>query len=147
MLQPPTPPPMITTCDCGGSSAMSSDLLKPFPPPRIVHRPPHSVEMLKRVTLKIEVELRDRALHDAPHGLPKIGHHLHLLEPGKTRFGSLPEIALEQEAILVVGKIVMDGEVGKVEEHIAHPGVLPIQDPDGAVAGGCPLQQGVVTGG
>ena len=45
------------------------------------------------------------------------------------------------------GRLVVDGEVGEIEEDVAHAGVLPVDDPDAlAVVDEVRVQQVVVAG-
>jgi hypothetical protein len=42
----------------------------------------------------------------------------------------VPEVGVQELGALGLAEPVVDGEVGQVEEHVAHPGVLPVDDPD-----------------
>ena len=43
---------------------------------------------------------------------------------------ALGEVGLEQRDLARLAELVVDREVGEVEVAIAHPGVLPIDDPE-----------------
>ena len=45
-----------------------------------LRRPAESLEVLARVRLEVEVELRDGRLHDSPHRFAEVGHEAHELE-------------------------------------------------------------------
>ena len=106
-------------------------------------RAPQPLEVLIGVGHEVEVELRDRLLDDSPHRLPEVGHEAH--ERQRPRVGGA--VGLEQRALAVLVERVVDREVRQVEERVAHPGVLPVHDPDPlAVVDEVGRQQVVVTG-
>ncbi len=84
--------------------------------------------MLGRVGGEVEVEPRDRRLHDAPHRLPEVGHEAHQLERTALIGTDRSEVRLEERLAPLRVELVVDREVRKVEEHVAHPGVLPVDD-------------------
>ena len=44
------------------------------------------------------------------------------------RLGELAEVRRQQLFVLVVAQLVVDREVGEIEEAVAHAGVLPVDD-------------------
>src|SRR3990172_3311368 len=128
MLHPPTPPPMMTTCACVGSSGILPGLLEPVPPAGIVEGAGHAAEVQPCIAREVEIESRDARLDDAPHRLAEVGHHLHQFQAREAASCNLSEIALQEDAVFSVGELMVDGEVGQVEERIAHAGVLPVED-------------------
>jgi ADP-ribose pyrophosphatase len=93
-------------------------------------RPLKAFEVLVRVGLEVEAELRDALLDDPPHRFAKVGHEAHEAEGGDVGRPHSAEIGLEQRHVLVLPELMVDGEVGEVEEGIAHAGVLPVDDAD-----------------
>src|SRR5512134_3455825 len=59
MLQPPTPPPMMTTRACVGNSDVMRGLLEPFPPAGIADALGRAGEVLLGVAAEVEVEPGD----------------------------------------------------------------------------------------
>ena len=58
-----------------------------------------------------------------------------------------PVVGGEQDPVLGGGQLVVDAEVAEVEERVAHPRVLPVDDPDpGAVVDEVGVEQVVVAG-
>jgi hypothetical protein len=92
-----------------------------------------SLEVPVRVFDEVEVELRQRLLDDTPHRLAEVGHEPHHAQHRCVRLRPFAEVAAQQ---LVVGfgpELVVDREVREVEEDVAHPGVLPVDDPEPSV--------------
>ena len=86
-------------------------------------------EVLVGVCGEVEVELRDRGLHDAPHRLPEVRHEPHQLEDAPVARAQRPDVGLEQRVAGFLVEPVVDAEVREVEEDVTHPGVLPVDDP------------------
>ena len=100
--------------------------------------------MLRGVAPEVEVELRDGALDDAPHRLSEVGHETHQAQGSEVRGPRLAEIGGQQEPVLGDGEPVVDREVAKVEEEVAHAGVLPVDDPNPAVVEEVAVEEVVV---
>ena len=96
---------------------------------------------------EVEVELRHDALHHAPHRLAEVGHEPHQVdrrEPGGVR---VPGVRGEQHRPFLRVELVVDREVGEVEERVAHARVLPVDDEETlAVVDEVRVEQVVVTG-
>ena len=84
--------------------------------------------MLARVGGEVEVELRDRGLHDTPHRLAKVGHEAHQLQSSHVFASDGSEVRLEQVVACVLVELVVDREVREIEERVAHSCVLPVDD-------------------
>src|SRR6266571_6813735 len=56
----------------------------------------HAREMLGRVPVEVEVELRDSRLQDAPHRLPEVRHEPHQAQISKGSILDPAEVSLEQ---------------------------------------------------
>ncbi len=84
------------------------------------------VEVLGAVAREVEVDVRDRLLHEAPHRLAKIRHEAH--QDVAVEVGSA--VGREQLAVAGVVQPVRDGEVREVEGGVTHAGVLPVDDPE-----------------
>ena len=98
------------------------------------------------VALEIEVQLRDPTLQHAPHRLPKIGHESHQPKGCKVALALRTEIGAQQPPVVIDVELVVDREVRQVEEPVAHPGVLPIHNPDRPVVEEVGVEQVVVAG-
>src|SRR5687768_11096654 len=97
---------------------------------RLGSRPLEPLEMLARVGLEVEVELRYPLLDDSPHRLAEVGHEAHEDERRDLRGSRLAEVFLQQRAVLVLAELVVDGEVREIEEDVPHARVLPVDDAD-----------------
>src|SRR3990170_3903346 len=128
MLQPPTPPPMITTRACVGRSAILYYLLEPLRPTVILDIPGQTLEMFIRIPPEIEFQFGNANLYCPPHGLPVIGDNAHHFQARPVFRGHLSEVTGQQDAVMLVGEIVVDRQVGEIEIEIAHASILPIQD-------------------
>src|SRR3970282_1357415 len=144
MLQPPTPPPIMTTRAWVGKSDAMRGLLEPLAPLWVADPPARALEVLIGVIAKVEVELRDAALRQAPHRLAHVGGDAHQAQPGQPPGRRLAEVALQQQDVLRFVEIMIAGEVRQVEERIAHSGVLPIQNAQRAVIEEVSVEQIVV---
>ena len=99
--------------------------------------------MLLGIRTKIEVELRDRELYDAPHRFPKVGHEPHQDE----RVGVVDTVGRQERVLGLFGELMVDGEVSEVEEGVAHTGVFPVDKPEVVAVGDeVRIQQIVVAG-
>src|SRR5918996_254913 len=127
---PPTPPPTITQRAASGSSRRAATRpLEPAAEALVLGRLRHSLEVLVRVRVEVEVELGDARLDHAPHRLAEVRHEAEQLQRRPlARVCLLAEVS-GQEALLVrVAELVVHSEVAEVEERVAHPGVLPVDD-------------------
>src|SRR4051794_41979270 len=73
---------------------------------------------------EVEVEVGEGALHDAPHRLAEVRQ--------EAAGGEVARAAVGGQQLGVVD-VVVDGEVAEVEGGVAHPRVLPVDDPQAAV--------------
>src|SRR3990172_185471 len=146
MLQPPTPPPMMTTRAWVGNSDAMRGLLEPLVPLSLAHPLPlaRALEVPIGVIAEVEVELRDAALQEPPHRLAHVGGDAHQAQSGQPPGGRLAEISLQQQDVLRLVEIVMAGEVRQIEESLPHGGVLPIQNAQRAVIEEVGIEQIVV---
>src|SRR5258708_2233087 len=97
----------------------------------IAHGRQEPREMLVAIGAVVDVQLADDLLPRAPHRLAKVAHDAH--EPqrgGAARRRRLLEVGLEQPRLVSGPEAVVDREVAEVEETVAHPGVLPVDDAD-----------------
>src|SRR3989304_6574412 len=133
MLQPPTPPPMTTTRACAGKSDATGGLLEPRAPLPIADPLSRPMEMLLGVAAEIKIESRDAALQQAPHRLARVGGDAHQAQPGQAPGRCLAEVGPQEQAVLRLVEIVVARKVRQIEEDVAHPGVLPVEDAQGAV--------------
>src|SRR3972149_12039248 len=88
MLQPPTPPPMITTWAWVGTLDAMEGLLEPCFPLRIADPLRRPLEVLFGVPAEIEIQAGNPALQEPPHGLPHVRSHSHqpqARQPGRIR--------------------------------------------------------------
>src|SRR2546429_9679688 len=92
--------------------------------------PLEAIEVLVRVGAEVEVELGDPLLDDPPQRLAEVGHEAHQHE----RVAVVAAIRGEERTLAVVVELVVDGKVAEVEEGVAHARVLPVDDPQAAVA-------------
>src|SRR2546421_1229635 len=111
--------------------------------PPVLRRLSESLEVPVRVVAEVEVELGDRLLDDAPHGLAEIGHEAHQDE----RVVVVAAVRGEERVLGLLVELVVDREVPEVEERIAHAGVLPVDDPRAAAVGDEVRVQEVVVAG
>ena len=102
--------------------------------------------MALRVAREVEVELGDGLLEHAPHRLAEVGHEAHQAEVALVVGSHLAEVGAQQLLDRRVLELVVAREVGEVEEDVAHPRVLPVDDPDpAAVVDEVRVQEIVVT--
>ena len=103
--------------------------------------------MLAGVGDEIDIEGADALLEDAPHRLAEIGHDPHQRQPREAIAARRAAVVGRQQVrVLVAGQLVVDAEVAEIEERVAHPGVLPVDDADpGAVVDEVRVEQVVVT--
>src|SRR2546427_3246856 len=87
--------------------------------------------MLAGVAREVEVELGNRLLQDPPHRLAVVGHEAHQPESRVLGGGDSTEVRHQQRRLVVLRQLMVDGEIAKVEEAIAHSRILPIHDPNG----------------
>ena len=107
------------------------------------------VEVLVGVRDEVDVEGADPLLEDAPHRLAEVGHDPHQeISAGQAAPGAhVAVVGRQQDRVLVRRQLVVDAEVAQVEERVAHPGVLPVDDPDPlAVVDEVGVEQVVVAG-
>ena len=104
--------------------------------------------MLARICDEIHVKRADALLQHAPHRLPKVGDHAHQRQSSEAlRAGRAAVVGRKEIVVLIGGQLVVDAEVAEIEERIAHPGVLPVDDPDArAVVDEVRVEQIVVAG-
>ena len=69
-------------------------------------------------------------MNDAPHGLATVGHDSHQLKPSNEGWRDIPEIQAEQFSLGFFGEAVVDREIPEIEEEVAHPRVLVVDDDD-----------------
>src|SRR5271157_6540114 len=116
MLQPPTPPPMMTTCACFGKSAIVRYLLEPLTPFEIWHVLMDSIKEAIGVVAKVEIDLGNPDLHQPPGGLTQVRQDLHDLQMRHTRGGHLAKITVQQPLILLFRQAVVVGKIRQIEE-------------------------------
>src|SRR3989304_5271399 len=146
MLQPPTPPPTMTTRACVGKSDAMRRLLEPCAPLWVADPLRRTMEVLLGVIAEIEVELGNAALQQAPHRLAHVGGNTHELQARPVPIRRLAGVLVQEAAVLAFIEIMVAGEVGQVEEDVAHPGVLPVEDAQRAVVEEIGVEQVVVAG-
>ena len=106
-----------------------------------------SARVLGGVGGEVKLERRDPLLHDSPHGFAEVRHEAHQDQGRAGLLIDLAEIGREQFPVLFVAELVIDGEVGQIEEAIAHARVLPVDDADALpVVDEIRVQQVVVAG-
>src|SRR3990170_2315898 len=87
MLQPPTPPPMMTTRAWVGNSDAMRGLLEPLVPLWVADPLARALEVPIGVIAEVEVELRDAALQETPHRLAHVGGDAHQAQSGQAPGG------------------------------------------------------------
>src|SRR5438445_8444463 len=136
---PPTPPPMMTTRARSGSSRALATVRsrlalrarQPVIERRLLDGGLQPVEVLAPVALEVEIELGDLALHDAPRGLARIGHHAHQLQRRSSAVaGRRSVVGAEKPLVGGLVEVVVDRQVAEVKPRVAHPRVLPVDDQD-----------------
>src|SRR3712207_9589010 len=70
-------------------------------------------EVLVGVGAEVEVDLRDPLLHDAPHRLAEVRHEPHQAQRAEVALAHVPEVRLEQHAVLLVAERSEERRVGK----------------------------------
>src|SRR5262249_25148618 len=130
MLQPPTPPPMMTARAELGTGGMGSPLMQAFRAEgcletvslggavqdgqplihaRVAESGPQTFEIGRCIPAKVKVQRGDAALEHAPHRLAEIRHAFHKLKARDPLSSGRAEIALQQQFILRVVKTMLGG--------------------------------------
>src|SRR3954466_13630657 len=91
---------MITQRAARGRSRATPGVLEPDAEARVREPGPHALAMLPGVLVAVEVELRDRLLHDAPHRLAPVRYAPHQPQRRKAPAAAgLAPVALEQPLV------------------------------------------------
>ena len=96
---------------------------------RAGHHARTALQVLVGIGHEVGVQRADRLLHDSPHALAELAHHLHQRQPGERAGGHGAEVAVQH---LLLGGLVegaVDRQVAEVEEGVVHPGVLVVEQP------------------
>ena len=88
-----------------------------------------AVEVLPGVPLVVEVHLGDGQLHDRPHRLEERAHEPHQPDRAEIGFVRRPGVPFEECPVVALGEVMLHREVPEIEEDVAHPRVLPVEDP------------------
>src|SRR3990172_820047 len=123
MLQPPTPPPMMTTRAWVGKSDAMGGLLEPLAPLRVADPLRRPAEVRLGIPDEIEIQPRDAALQQSPHRLARVRGDAHQPQPGQAPGRGITEVGLEQKAVLRLVEVMIAREIRQVEEDVSHPGV------------------------
>src|SRR5579883_412830 len=91
-----------------------------------------AIEMVVGVVVVVEIEFGDAELQEAPEGLAQVGAEAHQVQVSLISRPHLAEIGAQQLPALLLAERLVDGEVAEIEEDIAHRGIFPVQDADGA---------------
>ena len=126
---------MITQRAESGSSALGlTRLREPGLEVSVSSRSPASARSAWRRSRGSRNRARRRGLDDAPHRLAEVGHEPHqpqvAIRPSSPARRSRPRAAPAR----MPPELVVDREVGEVEVAVAHPRVLPVDDPEPVLA-------------
>src|SRR3979490_2828973 len=111
---------------CPLAGVSRSRLVKSSEKTRFSRGPCKPFEMLLGVGGEVEVELRDRQLHDTPHRLPEVRHEPHQDEG----ISLVAAVGREQCMLGLFGERVIDGKVAVIQHWVAHTGVFPVDEPE-----------------